>query len=235
MVSSRGAPEVIRARGADGREVRVLGHDPQQPRDVGGGRDVALIEARELDEVSAAELELHRLAVHRGQEFLGREARLPHQHAGRDVVRAHEAHVQQVLEPHHLMVAQLGAPGAVELGPGHLDVAGEVRLLLEEHQVGHQLGEARDRGRGARVLLVQHLAGERVHQDGVARVDDAARGTPAVPADGSAAGLRGGMVLDGGADGGGWIRGFGLDPHGRSRHGGDEEQGSPEPPPGARH
>src|SRR5262252_2987729 len=82
--------ELVALGGHDGSHGVIRGGGAQQACAVGRGRDVALIEAGELHETRALQAQLHRLAVHGGEEvFLGQPG-LTGQHARGDVVRAHQ-------------------------------------------------------------------------------------------------------------------------------------------------
>ena len=93
----------------------------------------------------------------------GRHAR---ERAGRRVVGSDQQQVQQVVRRHLIAGAQVGRRGAIDVASLHGDGHVERRARLEEHQRGHDLGDAGDRALFLRVRLPEHLLGLRVVDDG---------------------------------------------------------------------
>ena len=106
-----------------------------------------------------------RLLVHPLDEGRGAAVRDARERAGGGVVGRDERQVQDVVERDSLVRSEIGRRRGVDVAALDGDFPREIRLALEEHERGHDLGDARDRALVLRVLFPEHLAGLRVEDD----------------------------------------------------------------------
>ena len=83
------------------------------------------------------------------------------EHAGGGVVGRNQRQVQHVAELEPVVGLEVGRGGGIDVAAFDGDGLVEVRIVLEEDDGRHHLGDAGDRALVLRVLLPEHLAGWR--------------------------------------------------------------------------
>ncbi len=124
------------------------------------------IEPRGIRVRRVVEPEFQGLLVHPLHEGVGALRGRTRERAGGRVVGRDERQVQEIVERHLVVRAQIRVAGTEDVAPVDRHDTREIRVTLEEHGRRHHLGDAGNRPLVLRVLLPEHLAVVRVVDDG---------------------------------------------------------------------